>query len=134
MPGGDRPIGSPVYCTGQDVIDQLNDAFGNINSPIYQKARADNAFSGVTTGADLETAYKNLGIVVSAGWVSYLRGLSSANAEAIASAREIALNQGTPMTTSAHKYSNTIHLSVTVTVSDTLTAISSPFEVDVPSS
>ena len=126
MGASDGEDGIPA-CTGQDVIDQLNHAFGTISSQIYHNAQSGNVFSGVRTGADLVTAYTNAGMSVSANWARHLTSLSDVNAEAIADARSIALNQGIPTITGTHKYAHASHHNVTITVSDTLVIISSPF-------
>ena len=107
--------GSMTFCDGKDVLQKLNDVFGDPNSKAYQQAWAvRDQFAAVPNGANnylaLIAAYNAAGIPVKVTdpWGYYLQLLGTAppqgpdNISAIAQFRYDGLNTGAPMETVVH--------------------------------
>jgi hypothetical protein len=84
--GGAVPSGAAAWCSGDDVVKDLNDLFQNPKNPQYQDAKiasVDLFKNAATTGtsADLwyayTKAYDAAGMTLCAGWSSYLDALGS---------------------------------------------------------
>jgi hypothetical protein len=93
-------------CLGNDVINQLNDVFGDPHSDKYQTAQANNQFGGVGTDYNLLIgAYGRVGLNVNGRWQAYLRKLHSIdpnNISTIATFRDNNLKSGAGMNTIIH--------------------------------
>jgi hypothetical protein len=116
-------------CLGNDVVDQLNEVFGNPDSDKYREAQAHNQFG--TVGTDyivLIKAYESAGLNVSGRWRAYLKKLASIdlnNISDIAGFRDSHLKSGEGMTTTLHKPIHGGHVQVDPGV------INSPFPLPV---
>src|SRR5689334_16241727 len=90
-------------CTGDDVLQELKDHFGDPNSQEYAFAQAHNTFGQIQNvpgnAQALITAYFNAGVTVCFGWVTYLNQLDHDNIYIIAQARNEGLTKGVPMKT-----------------------------------
>ena len=98
-------------CDGNDVLKELNDAFGDPTSVRYKYAQDNNTFGDVPNAAGnykaLTLAYLTAGVDVCARWAAYLRllGTSPQGPQSIydiAQTRYLALNQDVAMKTSFH--------------------------------
>ncbi len=78
MGAADEPLDGP--CDGQDVIDELNDVFGdpqndedgNPQNPRFIHAKQNNNFATVKDGAGLYDAYVCAGVKQNKFWRDYL--------------------------------------------------------------
>jgi hypothetical protein len=71
-----------IICSGDHVIEELNNTFGYPQSDKYKHAQSHNTFGGVSkTDKDnyeqLIGAYEKAGVKVSSGWRRYLKLLGS---------------------------------------------------------
>ena len=103
-------------CDGQDIIDLLNGTFGDPRDQKYITAKGLNPFGNIQNKKDnyrdLVMAYWTVGIDVSATWFAYLKddlGKDPKDIFEIAKARDHALKNNLPMTTSTHKKSDGSH-------------------------
>jgi hypothetical protein len=107
--GGDPHGGEAPACLGNDVVDLLNDVFGDQSSDKYKYARGHNQFGGVGTDYNMliqayETAFKD--VKVNGRWAAYLRKLHSIdpnNISTIASFRYNNLTSNAGMSTILHE-------------------------------
>ncbi|HET7124259.1 MAG TPA: hypothetical protein VFI51_09110 [Bradyrhizobium sp.] len=112
-------MGGGLVCDGQDIIDKLNDVFGDPTKPQYNDAKSNNTFDKVKNGKDnyraLISAYVEAGVDVPARWGAYLRKLGkSAQGQQdiydIAQTRHKPLKKGVvPMQTSKHGVTDMPH-------------------------
>jgi hypothetical protein len=112
-------MGGGLVCDGQDIIDKLNDVFGDPTKQQYKDAKSNNTFDKVKNGKDnyraLIAAYVEAGVDVPARWGAYLRKLGkSAQGQQdiydIAQTRYKALKKGdVPMQTSNHGVTDMPH-------------------------
>lgn len=102
-----------IMCDGDDVLVDLNRVFGNPNSHRYRLAQANNRFGTVPNAPgnfnNLIDAYRQAGLVVSPGWVTYLTLLGTVDATQgpqniydIAQFRYNGLTKGVGMRTMIH--------------------------------
>jgi hypothetical protein len=136
---GVPPPGQGAACPGQDVIDALNDVFGDVTSSGYKTAKTGNLFGAVASRADLIAAYcntdqslKDLLDVGNSGWKDYLTNtLSDVEAARIAGARAASLAGNVPMTTEKHPHAggNPNHVNISYGSGSTPTVIDSPFPI-----
>ena len=103
-------------CDGDDVLVHLNRVFGDPHSHSYRYAQAHNQFGSVPNAPgnynDLIEAYRQAGLVVPPGWVTYLTLLGKVsspdpqqgpqNIYDIAQFRNKGLTQGKGMSTIIH--------------------------------
>ena len=72
--GGEAPP-----CDGEDVLEQLNNVFGNPDSDRYKYAKSHNKFGTIPNAPGnykaLIEAYEYAGLTVNEAWRSYLRAL-----------------------------------------------------------
>jgi len=120
--GGFDENGNMTQCLGDDVLRELNDVFGNKDSPKYKKAKENNIFGKVTNEPGnynaLITAYVAAGVNVNGlgRWEAYLRALGTAqpqgpaNIYAIAQTRFTALSKSEGMSTIVHEPQNGGHV------------------------
>jgi hypothetical protein len=112
-------MGGGLVCDGQDIIDKLNEVFGDPTKPQYQDAKSNNIFDKVKNGKDnyraLIAAYVEAGVDVPARWGAYLRKLGQSqqgqqDIHKIAQTRYKALKKGdVPMQTSKHGVTDMPH-------------------------
>ena len=105
-------MGGGLICDGQDIIDMLNNVFGDPTKQEYQDARNNNIFDKVKDEPDnyraLISAYVEAGVDVPSRWGAYLRKLGKSpqgqkDIFDIAQTRYNALTKGNvPMETSMH--------------------------------
>jgi hypothetical protein len=108
--------GRMAFCDGKDVLNKLNDVFGDPRSKSYQQAQAaKDQFAAVPNGTnnylELIAAYNAAGVAVSVSdpWGLYLQLLGTAqpqgpdNISAIAQFRYDGLNTGAGMETVVHE-------------------------------
>jgi hypothetical protein len=113
--GSGDPEDGEVLCTGDDVLRDLDDVFGDPNSKKYQDAKtaALALFQGVPPppqGANnwqalygaYEAAYQAAGVSICQNWQPYLATLGPDNIYLIAQARSVGLVLNWPMTTITH--------------------------------
>jgi hypothetical protein len=109
-------MGGGFTCDGGDIIQMLNDAFGDPTTSQYQFAKANNIFDTVPPGQNnyraLIAAYSEAGVKISPRWGAYLRQLGQSpqgqdDIHKIAQARYKALRADVPMETSKHQESDT---------------------------
>jgi hypothetical protein len=121
--GGDfvEPGGTVMICEGSDVLQQLNDVFGDPTSSQYiQAQKKKDEFLKVKNEEKnaqcLIDAYKAVGLNVSRGWEIYLRRLGSVQPQGpqniydIAQFRYNGLTDGTVMLTIVHVPQNGGHV------------------------
>jgi hypothetical protein len=119
--GGDFvETGEMVICGGDDVLKELNDAFGDPTSAKYQYAQSNNTFGAIQNVAGnykaLIDAYTKAGVPVSARWGAYLRLLGTVGTQGpqniydIAQTRDNGLSQGVGMSTVVHVPKNGGHV------------------------
>jgi hypothetical protein len=129
-------------CTGKDVIDALNYAFGDVQSTVYTTAQAKNTFAGVTTVAQLKAAYWSLadktsnpngiqnGMTINqktcAGWSGHLDNMNDDQATTIATTRDTALNVGLPIITGIHARRRNTDSNIYICAGSTATSPVSP--------
>jgi hypothetical protein len=115
MGSGFDEQGHMLQCLGDDVLNKLNEVFGDPRSAAYKKAWENrDAFAAIENKPgnynDLIKAYNAAGVNTKAlgNWEAYLRLLGSAqpqgpdNISAIAQFRYNGLNTGAPMETVVH--------------------------------
>ena len=115
MGGAFDETGAMAKCDGNDVLKELNDAFGDPASVKFQYAKKNNTFGNVQNVPGnykaLTLAYLTAGVDVCARWAAYLRllGTSPQGPQSIydiAQTRYLALNQDVAMQTSLHSGSH----------------------------
>jgi hypothetical protein len=109
--GGGDPQGLAL-CSGDDVLDALDDVFGRPHSREYRdaKAAALALFQGVPYAANnwqqlyaaYEAAYQAAGVSICQNWQDYLQTLTPENIYLIAQARHQGFVLGLAMTTITH--------------------------------
>lgn len=113
MGGGDPKDGETLnLCDGDDVLVELNDAFGDPNSAKYQYAQSHNTFGNIQNVAGnykaLIDAYKYAGVDVIPRWAAYLRLLGTVGTQGpqniydIAQTRDHGLTNRLGMSTIVH--------------------------------
>jgi hypothetical protein len=109
--GGGALIGgnAMIKCKGTDVVDELNDVFGDPNDKYgrYAYAQENNTFDKVATATvkpyrALLAAYAAAGVDICGRWRAYLRTLPDQEILDIADVRYTALTAGVPIVTSTH--------------------------------
>jgi hypothetical protein len=115
-----------IICDGDDVLNDLNDVFGDPSSDKFKHAKKQaEAFGNIANTAgnynDLIRVYKAAGLTVSSGWAAYLRMLGTVSAEGpdqgptniwnIAQFRSDGLTNDLPMSTVVHvpKHGGHVH-------------------------
>jgi hypothetical protein len=115
MGGAFDETGAMAKCDGQDVLKELNGAFGDPTSARYRYAQDNNTFGDVQNVPGnykaLTLAYLTAGVDVCARWAAYLRVLGTSpqgpqSIYDIAQTRFLALNQDVAMQTSVHSGSH----------------------------
>jgi hypothetical protein len=121
MGGGFDETGEIAICDGDDVIKELNDAFGDPTSAKFQFAQSHNDFGLVQNVAGnytaLIAAYNKAQVPVSARWAAYLRLLGTVQPQGpqnifdIAQFRNNGLIDGAMMETVVHvpKHGGHVH-------------------------
>jgi hypothetical protein len=112
--------GAALICDGDDVLKELNDAFGDPDSAKYQHAQSHNSFGAIQNVAGnykaLIDAYTTAGVPVSARWAAYLRLLGTVGTQGpqniydIAQTRDSALSNNVGMSTVVHVPKNGGHV------------------------
>jgi hypothetical protein len=120
MGSGVPEDGVVVLCDGDDVLVELNGAFGDPYSNRYKYAQSHNDFGKIQNVAGnykaLIDAYTAAGVPVSPRWAAYLRLLGTVGTQGpqniydIAQARYNALNNGVGMSTVVHVPKNGGHV------------------------
>lgn len=107
--------GKMVTCDGGDVLDMLNDVFGDPSSQKFARAaQAKDKFKEILENDSnnwekLRDAYKAAGVGVGSGWEAYLRLLGTTGSQGptniynIAQIRYHGLDQGVVMKTIVHE-------------------------------
>jgi hypothetical protein len=107
--------GRMVLCDGADVLNMLNDVFGDPNSKKFaDAAKAKDLFKAISADdknnwEKLKHAYIIAGVPVGGGWASYLRLLGTTGTQGptniynIAQIRYHGLDQGVVMKTIVHE-------------------------------
>jgi outer membrane lipoprotein SlyB len=84
--GGALPLGASAWCSGNKVVQDLNDLFDPqdpLSSPQYQAAKTQSLAAFQTAGnwkdllAAYSKAYDAAGMTLCAGWASYLEALGT---------------------------------------------------------
>ena len=112
-------MGGGFVCDGQDIIDKLNETFGDPTSQQYQDAKNNNIFDTVKNQPNnyraLIAAYVEAGVDVPVRWGAYLRKLGQSpqgqqDIYEIAQTRYKALKKGdVPMETAKHDVTSVPH-------------------------
>jgi hypothetical protein len=120
MGGADIKPGEDLICGGEDVIQELNDVFGDPTSARYQYAQSHNTFGGVQNVKDnysaLIEAYNIAKVRPDGRWAAYLRRLGTVGTQGpqniydIAQIRYHGLTEGVIMLTAVHMPVNGGHV------------------------
>jgi hypothetical protein len=135
--GGGEPENDAVLCSGDDVLQDLDDVFGHPHSQKYKDAKAASLalFEAVSPhGANnyqqlhdaYKAAYQVAGVAICPNWEPYLATLSPDNIFLIAQTRGMALVMDLPMTTKTHDPTQGGH-GVIVSVGNGSVTIDSPY-------